>query len=327
MMLLQVCHVLFSLFSFQSSGGSCCPRLGVPAEGPPQGPSTGFWCSWGFQERERSLGGLCKSTVLDLRGKEGEKGGLAVKGLRSCARTSGGSRLTLSLGEQELAVTFLLCSSGTSCRTGSLAGFNLCKNLLWLANHFPHLIQEILQHLFVSVNQSSNQTCKIVVDCLIWKELVVFLCCCENCWEHREQPALSNNNPAVSAPRPPCYFPLTFSKEQKSCNSLCGSRECVHVGPGKMSCPWWKQQCWQCGHNSWAGSGGQGMLFLGRAGGTTQDTFLHQPALQWVTTIGLSSQHWWNVKSPFCLCSANVNILCCFIFLIALYIWLTSLVW
>lgn len=41
----------------------------------PQGPSTGFWGSWGFQERERCLGGLCKGTLLNLMG---EKGGLAA---------------------------------------------------------------------------------------------------------------------------------------------------------------------------------------------------------------------------------------------------------
>lgn len=133
----------------------------------PQGPNPRFWCSWGFQERERSFWGLCKSTLLNLKGREGEKGGMAAERAAQLCQNIWMQSVDPQFGRARapchLPPVLLrhLLQNWCISRIESVQNPPLsCKPLL-------PLIQKILQHLSLSVNQPSSQTCEIVMDCLI----------------------------------------------------------------------------------------------------------------------------------------------------------------
>lgn len=75
-------------FSFPEFRWIVLPQNGCPSWSHPRGPSSAFWCSWGFQERERCFGWPCQNTLLSLKGKEGEEGGLAAERVLQLCQTT-----------------------------------------------------------------------------------------------------------------------------------------------------------------------------------------------------------------------------------------------
>lgn len=130
-------HFQFILVSL-SSGGSCYPRMGVPAGVTTRDPALGPGAHGASRRGKGALGDPARTLCSVWRARRVRRESWQLKGFYSCARPPGCSGVTLGLGEQELPVTFLPYSSDTSYRAGALSGFNPCKNLLCLANHFSH---------------------------------------------------------------------------------------------------------------------------------------------------------------------------------------------
>lgn len=148
------------------------PQAGSLWRATPRDPAPGSGACGASRRGKGARGDSARVLCSIWRAKRVRREGWQLKGLHRCARASGCS--WPSFWESKSSLSPSSCTPQTPPAELVHQQDLICANPPLSCKPLLPSIQKILQHLSPSVNQSSKQTCEIVMDCLIWKETCGF---------------------------------------------------------------------------------------------------------------------------------------------------------